>query len=136
MPSYRVREAADLLGVSDDTVRRWAEAGRLPATTDDANRQVIDGAALAAFAQDLAGAGERPGPGPVSSQSARNRLVGLVTKVTRDTVMAQVELQSGPHRIVSLMSREAADELGLEPGVLAVASIKSTNVVVEVPPHS
>ena len=135
MPSYRIKEAADLLGVSDDTVRRWAEAGKLATSTDEAHRQVVDGAALAAFAQDLAGAADRPAPGPVSAQSARNRLVGLVTRVIRDTVMAQVELQSGPHRIVSLMSREAADELGLEPGVLAIASIKSTNVVVEVPPH-
>ena len=67
------------------------------------------------------------------AESARNRFLGLVTQVTRDTVMAQVEIQAGPHRIVSLMSREAADDLGLEPGVLAVAAVKSTNVVVEVP---
>ena len=132
MPSYRIREVADLLGVSDDTVRRWVEAGRLPSRTEEA-RQVVDGAELAAFAQDLAAAGERPDPGPVVSRSARNRFVGLVTNVVRDTVMAQVEIQSGPHRVVSLMSREAADDLGLEPGVLAIGVVKSTNVIVELP---
>jgi molybdopterin-binding protein len=132
MPSYRIREAAELLGVSDDTVRRWAEAGRLTTSADAAGRQVVDGAVLAALAQERAEhpAAETP-RGAV--QSARNRMVGLVTRVTRDTVMAQVELQCGPHRIVSLMSREAADELGLESGVLAAAVVKSTNVVVEVP---
>lgn len=128
-----MREAAELLGVSDDTVRRWVDAKRLPITNDAAGRQAIDGAALAAFAQELAASAERPEPGPVLSESARNRFVGLVTRVLRDTVMAQVELQSGGHRIVSLMSREAADELQLEPGVLAIAAIKSTNVVIEVP---
>jgi len=130
--TYRIREAADLLGVSDDTLRRWVEAGRLPASTDDAGRQTVPGADLARLAEQLA-AGEQARPEPAGSASARNRFVGLVTRVVRDTVMAQVDLQAGPHRIVSLMSREAADELALEPGVLAVASIKSTNVVVERP---
>jgi molybdopterin-binding protein len=133
VPSYRVKEAAELLGVSDDTLRRWVEAGRLTATADAAGRQSIDGAALAALAQELAATAERPEPRPIVSESARNRFVGLVTRVVRDTVMAQVEIQSGPHRIVSLMSREAADDLRLEPGVLAVAAVKSTHVVVEVP---
>ena len=132
MPSYRIREAADLLGVSDDTLRRWADAGRLPTETDAAGRRAIDGAALARFAGELAASGDRAEPRPVVSESARNRFLGLVTRVLRDTVMAQVDIQAGPHRFVSLMSREAADDLGLEPGVLAVASIKSTNVVVEV----
>lgn len=133
MPTYRVREAAELLGVSDDTVRRWMDSARLVAATDEAGRHVIDGATLAAFAQELASSTERLEPGPVLSESARNRLVGLVTRVVRDTVMAQVEIQAGQHRIVSLMSREAADELALEPGVLVIAAVKSTNVVVEVP---
>ena len=136
MQVFRISEAAALLGVSDDTLRRWAEAGRVPTTRDSSGRQAINGAALARFAEETAAAAERPATRPVVSESARNRFLGLVTKVTRDTVMAQVEIQSGPHRIVSLMSREAADELGLEPGVLAVAAVKSTNVVVEVPaPH-
>lgn len=127
--SYRVSEVAELLGVSDDTVRRWVEAGRLPGQTRD-GRLSIDGAALAAFAVEQAG---EPPAGTVVSASARNRLRGLVTRVVRDGVMAQVELHCGRHRLVSLMSREAADELGLEPGVIAVASVKATNVVVELP---
>jgi molybdopterin-binding protein len=129
--TFRVREAAALLGVSDDTVRRWIDAGRLASTTDAGGRNVVAGPDLAAFAQTLAG--DHPAPGPVRSESARNRFVGLVTRVVRDTVMAQVEIQAGPHRIVSLLSREAADELQLEPGVLAIAAVKSTNVVVELP---
>ena len=133
MPTYRIREAAELLGVSDDTLRRWVESGRVASGTDDGGRRVIDGAPLAQFAEELAAAAERPEPRPVVSESARNRFVGLVTRVVRDTVMAQVDIQAGPHRFVSLMSREAADELGLAPGVLAIAAVKATNVVVEVP---
>jgi molybdopterin-binding protein len=133
MPQYRVKEAAELIGVSADTLRRWVEAGRVAGGRDGAGRQVIDGADLAALAGQLAGAGERPAPRPIVSESARNRFVGLVTRVVKDTVMAQVEVQSGTHRLVSLMSREAADELGLAPGALAVASVKSTHVVVEIP---
>ncbi len=130
MPQFRIADAARLLGVSDDTVRRWVDAGTLPVRADASNRKVIDGAALAAFARDHAQAA----PDPSSVQrSARNRLVGLVTSVVADTVMAQVEMQCGPHRIVSLMSSEAVRDLGLEPGVLAVAVIKSTTVVVETP---
>lgn len=133
MRTYRISEAAELLGVSSDTMRRWADSGRVAVVADAAGRQAIDGAELARFAGETAAAAERPQPRPVVSESARNRFVGLVTKVTKDTVMAQVDIQAGPHRIVSLMSREAAEELGLEPGVLAVAAVKSTNVVVEVP---
>ena len=133
MPSFRIREAAELLGVSDDTVRRWADAGRLDTATDASGRRTVDGADLARLAQEVAAAADRPEPRPVVSESARNRFQGLVTRVVRDTVMAQVEIQAGPHRVVSLMSREAADELGLEPGVLAIAAVKSTQVVVEVP---
>ena len=125
MPQMRMREAAELLGVSDDTVRRWAESGRLPTSRDEAGRQVVAGADLAALAQSLA---QDP---PPNHGSARNRMRGIVTRVVRDGVMAQVELQAGPYRLVSLMSREAADELGLEPGVLATAVVKATNVVVE-----
>jgi molybdopterin-binding protein len=135
MSSFRVREAAELLGVSDDTVRRWADAGRLP-TTISGGRRTNDGAALARVSEELARGDERADQSPVLRESARNRMRGLVTRVVRDTVMAQVEIQAGPFRIVSLMSREAADELGLEPGTLAVAAVKATNVVVEIPGRS
>jgi len=130
MPSYRLRDAAELLGVSDDSLRRWADGGRVTTSTDAAGRRVIDGAELARFAEQ--NAAPVPSAGAIIRESARNRFVGLVTRVVRDTVMAQVEMQCGPYRVVSLMSREAADELKLEPGVTAVASVKSTNVVIEV----
>ncbi|MFC4948828.1 TOBE domain-containing protein [Pseudonocardia sp. GCM10023141] len=130
MPQFRISEAARLLGVSDDSVRRYIDQGRLPADRDASHRAVIDGVALAEFARENAHAS--PDPSAVS-RSARNRFVGLVTSVVKDQVMAQVEIQCGPHRVVSLMSAEAASELQLEPGVLAVAIIKSTNVVVETP---
>ena len=132
----RVSEAAALLGVSDDTVRRWAEAGRLELSRADAGPAVIDGARVAALAQELAAESALAAAFPASRASARNRLTGIVTRVTRDGVMAQVEMQAGPFRVVSLMSREAADELGLEPGSLAVASVKATTVVVELPEGS
>ncbi|RTL63911.1 MAG: helix-turn-helix domain-containing protein [Pseudonocardiaceae bacterium] len=130
MPQFRISDAARLLGVSDDTVRRWVDAGALPVQPDASNRKVIDGAALAEFAREHATA--TPDPSDVQ-RSARNRLVGLVTSVVADMVMAQVEMQCGPHRVVSLMSTEAVNDLGLVPGALAVAVIKSTNVVVEIP---
>jgi molybdopterin-binding protein len=133
VPTYRISEVATLLGVSDDTVRRWAESGRLPAVREPGSRLSVDGAALAEFAVTVAADAPAAGEAPIVGESARNRFPGIVTRVLRDGVMAQVEIQAGRHRIVSLMSREAADELGLEPGVLAVAAVKSTNVVVEVP---
>jgi len=119
--------------VSDDTVRRWIDSGRLPVGTDENGRRAVDGEALAEFARGLAAATPRSRPELIVAESARNRFTGLVTRVVRDTVMAQVEIQAGPFRVVSLMSREAADDLDLRPGVLAVASVKSTNVVVEIP---
>jgi molybdopterin-binding protein len=127
--TFRIGEAAGLLGVSPDTVRRWIDGGKLRAERDEHGHRAVAGVDLAEFAQSLADTEEQQRSGAVSS--ARNRLRGIVTRVVRDGVMAQVEIQAGPHRIVSLMSREAADELGLEPGVLSVAIIKSTNVVVE-----
>jgi molybdopterin-binding protein len=129
VPQYRISQAAALLGVSDDTVRRWVDSGRLP-TIDRPGPTQVDGVDLAALAQQVATAPELGSP---VAESARNRFTGLVTRVVKDTVMAQVDLQCGPFRVVSLMSAEAANELGLEPGVLAVASVKSTHVVVEVP---
>lgn len=131
MRQFRIAEAAELLGVSDDTVRRWLDSGQLPVARDRSRRMVIDGAALAAFARENA----HPTPEPTSpvTRSARNQFVGLVTNVIADTVMTQVEVQCGPHRVVSLMSTEAAHELGLEPGSLAVAVVKSTQVIIETP---
>jgi molybdopterin-binding protein len=124
---YRIGEAAELLGVSVDTVRRWVDAGRLAAVRDEHGHRSIPGAELAAFARSLADGPDTGGSG----SSARNRLRGIVTAIVRDAVMAQVDLQAGPFRIVSLMSREAVDDLGLEIGSTAIAVIKSTTVVVE-----
>lgn len=128
VPSYRISAAARLLGVSDDTVRRWIDQGALPVT--DTSPVEIPGEALAARAIELAAV--PPDPADRLS-SARNRFVGLVTRVQIDGVMAQVDLQSGPHRVVSLMSSEAARDLGLEVGSLAVAVVKATTVIVETP---
>jgi molybdopterin-binding protein len=125
--TYRIGEAAELLGVSVDTVRRWVDAGRLGAARDDHGHRSIAGADLAAFARSLA---DEPDAGSRRS-SARNRMRGVVVAITRDTVMAQVDIQAGPFRVVSLMSREAVDDLGLDVGSPAIAVIKSTNVVVE-----
>lgn len=130
MTQLRVREAAGLLGVSEDTVRRWIERGTLAAGTDAAGRKILDGADVAHLAREQAHA-----PGGVPSRSsARNRFTGLVTAVTTDTVMAQVELQCGPFRVVSLMSTEAVRELGLAPGSVATAVVKATTVLVEAEP--
>ena len=133
MPAFRIKEAASLLGVSTDTLRRWADGGRIDTITDSSGRLAVDGAALARFARELAESADHPEDRMVVAHSARNRFSGLVSRVVRDRVMAQVEIQSGPHRFVSLLSREAADELGLEPGMLAVATVKATNVSVEIP---
>jgi molybdopterin-binding protein len=127
---YRIGQAAELLGVSTDTVRRWADAGRLKTTVRAGGRRSIDGVDLARFATELAGEQrlERS-----RGKSSRNRFVGIVTAVTKDGVAAQVEIQAGPHRFVALITREAADELELAPGMLADAVVKATNVGVEVP---
>lgn len=131
MTQFLIREAAALLGVSDDTVRRWIDSGSLPATKNEAGRKVIDGVALAEFSRRHAAT---PAPDPSGvSRSARNRFVGLVTKVVMDGVMAQVDMQCGPHTVVCLMSSEAARDLELQPGRLAVAIVKATTVIVETP---
>lgn len=128
VPQMRIRDAAAYLGVSDDTVRRWIDQGVLAAGVDEAGRKTVDGYAVALVARDHASV---PQPPSGVTSSARNRFVGLVTNLKVDTVMAQVELQCGPFRVVSLMSSEAVSDLGLELGSPAVAVIKSTNVVVE-----
>jgi molybdopterin-binding protein len=126
----RIKDAAEFLAVSDDTVRRWIEAGTLASSKDESGRTVVDGLALASLARDTSVLAADPSG---IGRSARNRFVGLVTKITMDTVMAQVELQCGQHRVVSLMSSEAVRELGLEPGSVAIAVVKATSVIVETP---
>lgn len=127
---YRPGEVAELLGVSVDTVRRWCDEGRLKTTRSAGGHRVISGKALARYLTEAPPAYE---PESLPSQSARNRFTGIVTRVERDKLTAVVEIQAGPHRVVSLMTREAADELALEPGDLAVAAVKATNVIVELP---
>lgn len=128
MSHYRISDAAELLGVSDDTVRRWITREQLATTADPSGRKTIDGVQLADFARSRSAVVPLP-QGP--SSSARNRFVGLVTKVTSDPVMSQVELQCGPYRVSSLMSTEAVIELNLAVGTVATASVKATQVVVE-----
>jgi molybdopterin-binding protein len=130
MHEFRMGHAAELLGVSVDTVRRWADSGQLEMTRTDGGQRVVAGPELARFA---AASAADPTASSGARLSARNRFTGLVTRVIKDEVVAQVEIQAGPHRVVSLITREAADEMQLEPGVLAVAAVKSTNVVVELP---
>ena len=127
---YRIGEAAEILGVSPDTVRRWADAGRVKTTLRAGGRRFVNGADLARFAVEMAGEPTRTRP---RTQSARNRFAGIVTRVTKDKVAAQVEVQAGQHRFVALITREAADELKLAPGVRADAVVKATNVGIEIP---
>lgn len=130
MPRIRIRDAAAFLSVSDDTVRRWIDQGMLPVETDESNRKVIDGYALAVFARKQAEPMHDPS---LVGRSARNRFVGLVTDIIQDKVMAQVEMQCGPYRVVSLMSSEAVRDLALELGSVAIAVVKSTTVIIETP---
>jgi molybdopterin-binding protein len=130
MPRIRIAEAARFLGVSDDTVRRWTENGSLTPVKDDSGRLAVDGLQLANLAREQA---QLPDDPTRVGSSARNRFVGLVTGITTDKVMAQVELQCGPFRVVSLMSSEAVRELGLELGSIATAVVKATTVIIETP---
>lgn len=126
MHQYRFSAAAQLLGVSDDTLRRWADAGRVTTGLDSDGVRVVEGPELAAFAVELAG-----DPGGPLGTSARNAFPGIVTRVLRGDVVSQVEVLSGAHRLVSLMTTESVDELGLAPGCPATASVKATHVVVQ-----
>ncbi|TFW00162.1 TOBE domain-containing protein [Leifsonia flava] len=130
MSQIRIKDAASFLGVSDDTVRRWIDNGLLESTKDASGRSVVDGLTLAHLARRNA---VLPADPSEIGRSARNHLVGLVTEITMDKVMAQVELQCGPHRIVSLMSSEAVRDLGLELGSVAIAVVKATTVIIETP---
>lgn len=132
MPQLRISEAASYLGVSDDTLRRWIEAGRLSAVVDARGRQAVESAEVARLMRDSAQQPMGAETAPIVGRSARNRFAGVVVRVVKDTVMAQVEIQAGPHRVVSLLSREAVDELGLDIGSLAIATVKATNVGIEV----
>ncbi|WP_459736552.1 TOBE domain-containing protein [Streptomyces sp. E-15] len=127
MQSYTIGQAARLLGVSPDTARRWADAGRVSTHRDDSGRRLIDGRDLAAFSVELA----RGGDEETSHTSVRNAFPGIVTAIKLGDVAAQVEIQAGPHRLVSLLTREAVEELGLEVGMEATARVKSTNVHVD-----
>jgi molybdopterin-binding protein len=131
MKRYRIGRVATLLGVSPDTVRRWADAGKLSVHRTRGGQRSVDAKDLAAFTARLRKKPRAPAEVPMSRQSARNRFPGIVTRVVKDRVAAQVEVQAGPHRVVSLLTREAVDELGLAPGVQVIASVKATNVVVE-----
>lgn len=127
----RVADVANILGVSSDTVRRWCDDGRLTWAADATGRSKhIDARSLAAYLRQLEPPHE---PDGVMAQSARNRFTGVVTKVERDGLVALVEIVAPPHRIVSLMTSDAADELGVQPGSIATAAVKSTQVIVEVP---
>jgi molybdopterin-binding protein len=128
MSDYSVGEAAGVLGVSSDTVRRWIDNGSLDASRTDNGRRRIEGVALARFAQSMH---EGSDPLVTTTESIRNHFTGIVTKVTKDKVMAQVELQAGPFRVVALISREAVDDMGLVPGVMASAVVKATSVSIE-----
>lgn len=128
MPHLRISDAAGILGVSDDTVRRHLDSGRLLPGPSGPGPRTVDSASVAALLTEMH---PREVDAPVH-QSARNRFPGIVTRVEKDGVMALVEIQAGPHRVVSLMSREAADELHLAPGVPAAATVKATNVVVDI----
>ena len=131
MTQLRISEAARLLGVSDDTVRRRVDSGALPSSVDESGCKVVDGAAIARLAVEFADGGIGELDADAGLRSARNHFTGLVTRVLSDQVMSQVELQCGPFRVVSLISTEAVRELALEPGSVATAVIKATNVSIE-----
>lgn len=128
--SYRPGQVAELLGVSVDTVRRWCDEGKLETTRSSGGHRTVRGDDLARYLSEQADAYE---PESLPPHSARNRFTGIVLRVERDGLTALLEIQAGPHRVVSLITREGADELGLEPGDMAVAAVKATNVTIEVP---
>lgn len=126
----RIGRAADMLGVTVETVRRWIDAGTLPAVRSDGGQRLVSVDDVARLlAERRRAASDRP----IVAQSARNRFSGIVTRIEKDRVAAVVEILAGPHRLVSLMTAEAVDDLHLEVGDEAVVVIKATNVIVEIP---
>jgi molybdopterin-binding protein len=126
--SYRIGEAAALLGVRVETIRRWGRDGRIRLQRTTGRQRLVPASEVARLL-----AAKRERPAPVVAGSARNRFPGVITAVRKDRIVATVEILAGPHRVVALTTREAVDEMGLEPGVPAVAVVKATNVVVELP---
>ena len=127
MVDYRIGQAAEAIGVRVETLRRWERDGKLTTVRTSGGQRLVPASEVARLVA------ERRAAYPKGGVSRRNAFAGVITKVTRDKVSTLVEIQSGPHRIVSLITREAADELGLEPGVEAVATVKATSVMVELP---
>lgn len=126
----RVGQAAEMLGVSVETLRRWEAEGRLRMERSDGGQRVVEvGEITRLLAERRRGSSDRP----IVAQSARNRFAGIVTRIEKDRVAAVVEVMAGPHRLVSLMTAEAVDDLGLEVGKEAVCVVKATNVIVEIP---
>lgn len=126
----RVGQAAEMLGVSVDTIRRWDAEGRIQVERSDGGQRLVDLSEVARLMRERRKAmAERP----IVAQSARNRFPGIVTRIERDTVAAVVEIIAGPHRLVSLMTAEAIDDLGLQVGDEAIGIVKATNVIIEVP---
>lgn len=126
----RIGRAADMLGVTVDTVRRWAEEGRLTVVRSAGGQRLVP---MAEVRRMLAERRQAAADRPIVAQSARNRFAGIVTRIEKDRVAAVVEVQAGPHRLVSLMTAEAVDELDLRVGDEAICVVKATNVVVEIP---
>lgn len=129
--ALRVGEAAELLGVSVDTLRRWEAEGRLRVRRSRGGQRLVSLADVRRLQAKRRKRDQR-----TVAQSARNRFPGVVTRVEKDRVAAVVEVQAGPHRLVSLMTAEAATELALAPGAAVVCVVKATNVVVEIAPRS
>lgn len=126
----RVGQAAEMLGVTVETVRRWETEGRLRLERSDGGQRLVP---IAEVTRLLAERRRTGAERPIVAGSARNRFPGIVTRIERDGVAAVVEIVAGPHRVISLMTAEAVDELGLAVGDEAIGVVKATNVVVEIP---
>jgi molybdopterin-binding protein len=126
----RVGQAAEMLGVSVETLRRWESEGRLQMERSEGGQRLVD---IGEVSRLLDERRKSTTDRPIVAQSARNRFPGIVTRIERDRVAAVVEVLAGPHRMVSLMTAEAIDDLGLKVGDEAVCVVKATNVIVEIP---